>query len=153
MKATRIFSLFVCIIILYGITNAGEKKLVNVDVPLPDDTKIIAPAEGVPKKIAAFSGAWEGRWAYYGADAALIVESINSKNAKVIYCRGKSDHYSMPASCERYNAIVASENPQIVINLGNKKLFFNMEANLNQLKGILEGPLASIDIMMTKIKH
>ena len=86
MKATRIFSLFVCIIILYGITNAGEKKLVNVDVPLPDDTKIIAPAEGVPKKIAAFSGAWEGRWAYYGADAALIVESINSKNVQRCGC-------------------------------------------------------------------
>ena len=36
---------------------AGEKKLVNVEVPLPDDTRIVSPAEYVPKEIAAFSGA------------------------------------------------------------------------------------------------
>ena len=86
MKTAQILALFVCIILIAvcGITDAGEKKLVNVEVPLPDDMKIVAPAEDVPKDIAAFSGVWEGKWIHYGREGALIVEEINSKEAKII---------------------------------------------------------------------
>ena len=98
MKTIQILALVVCVTLtaLCGTTEAGEKKIVNVEVPLPEDTRIVAPAGDVPKKIAAFSGAWEGKWTYPSSDAALIVEEINLKEAKVIYCRGKSDHYTTP---------------------------------------------------------
>jgi hypothetical protein len=156
MKTTQILALFVCIILVAvcGITDAGEKKLVNVEVPLPDDIKIAAPAEDVPKDIAAFSGVWEGKWTRHGIEAALIVEEINSKEAKVIYCREKtSGFYAMQAFCERYKAIGTPENLQIEFGRGEKNWFtFSMENNLNQIKGTHKTGSMINEIIMTKIK-
>ena len=154
MKIIQIFALIICTILiaLCGTTAAGENKLVNIEVPLPGDTKIVAPAEDIPKKIAEFSGVWEGKWTYPSADAALVVEEINSKEAKVIYCKGKPDHYTTPASCERYKAIVRPEKPEIEFSQGNKNWIFNLENSLNQIKGTHNTPLGSFEIIMTKIK-
>ena len=155
MKRIQVLALFVCIILIsvYGTTYAGE-KIVNVDVPLPDDIKIIACAKEVPKEIAAFSGVWEGKWTIDGVEAALVVEEINSKEAKVIYCRGEmKGFYEVPAGYERYKAIVKSKNLQIEFGHGEKYWFtFSMENNLNKIKGTFKRPTSINKITMTKIK-
>ncbi len=154
MKTTQILALFVCIILIAvcGITDAGEMNL-NVEVPLPDDIKIAAPAKDVPKDIAAFSGVWEGKWTVSVAEAALVVEEINSKEAKVIYCRGEtSGVYVTPAYCDRYKAIVTPENLQIEFGHSEKNWFtFSMENNLEQIKGTYKTAYVN-KIIMTKIK-
>ena len=156
MKKTQILALFVCIILTFvsGIAYAGEKILLNVKVPLPDDIKIAAPAADVPKDIAAFSGAWEGKWPITGSEAALVVEEINSKEAKVIYCQGElSGFYTSPARYERFNAIVTPENLQIEFGPIEKiRYTFSMENSLNQVKGIVKKPAGTDKINMTKIK-
>ncbi len=155
MKTTQILALSVCIILIAicGITDAGEKKLLNVEVPLPDDIKIVAPTKDVSKKIAAFSGVWEGKWIRV-REAALVVEEINSKEAKVIYCEGEMlGVYTSPASCERYKANVTPENLQIEFRPDEIKRFtFIMENNLNQIKGTYESPLGNYEIIMIKIE-
>jgi hypothetical protein len=154
MKTTQILALFVCIILIAvcEITDAGEKNL-SVEVPLPDDIKIVAPAEDVPKDIAAFSGMWEGKLTGSGAEAALVVEEINSKEAKVIYCRpATSEYYVTPAYCDRYKAIVTPENLQIEFGHSEKNWYtFSMENNLEQIKGTHKTAYI-YEIIMTKVK-
>jgi hypothetical protein len=154
MRTTQILALFGCIILIAvgGITDAGENKLVNIDFPLPVDTKIVAPSDNVPKEIAAFSGAWEGKWTYAGTESALVVEEINFKGAKVILCRGKSQISTMPVRCERYKAIVTPENLQIRFSQSNNLFIFSMENDLNHIKGIKKTPVGDNEITMTKIK-
>ena len=156
MKKTQILALFVCLILIAvcGITDAGEKKLVNVKVTMPDDIKIVAPAEDVPDNIAEFAGVWEGKWGHFGTEAALVVEEINSKEAKVIYCEGEqSGFYTNPAYYERYKAVVTPENLQIEFGPTEKIRFtFSMQNNLNQVKGTVKKPMGSDTIIMTKIK-
>ncbi len=156
MKKTQVFFLFVCIILIlgYGIIYADEIKTINVDVPLPDDIKIIACGKDVPKKIAAFSGVWEGEWGIDGVESVLVVEEINSKEAKVIYCQGEmKGYYNVPAGYERYKAIVKPENLQIEFGRHEKYWFiFSMEENLNKIKGTFKRPTSINKIEMTKIK-
>ena len=89
MKKAQILALFVCLILISvsGIIDAGEKILVNENLPLPDDAKITPPGADVPEQIASFSGIWEGKESNLEARVFLIVEEINSKEAKVISCR------------------------------------------------------------------
>lgn len=156
MKTTHIHALFVCTILIAvcAITNAGEKKLVNVEVPLPDNVKIVAPAEDVPKDIAAFSGVWEGKWTWDGAVAALIVEEINSKEARVIISKGKGQEpFPGLPSYDRYKAIVTLENLQIEFGRSEVQWYiFSMENNLNQIKGTVKSNVGGSDIIMTKVK-
>jgi len=156
MKKTQILALFVCLILtaVCGITDAGEKKLVNVKVPMPDDITIVAPAEDVPKDIRAFSGAWEGKAGYFDNEAALIVEEINSREVKVIFCKGEvSGFYASPASCDRYKGIVIPEKQQIKFGPNEKYWFtFSMQYNLNQVKGTFKAGGMEDDFTMTKLK-
>ena len=157
MKKTQRFACFVCLILIAvsGITDAGEKILVNVKVPLPDDIKIVAPATDVPKEIAAFSGAWEGETGFKPVvGAALIVEEINSKEVKVIFCRGeRSGFYESPAFCDRYKGIVTPENQQIKFGPNEKYWFtFSMQNNLNQAKGTFKAGGMEDHFTMTKLK-
>ena len=156
MKKTQILAFVVCIILfaMGGITDAGEKISVNAVVPLPDDTKIVAPATDVPKEIAAFSGAWEGETGYAGAGVALIVEEINSKEVKVIFCREEmSGVYARPAYCERYNGIVTPEKQQIKCGPAEKYWYtFSMQNNLIQLNGTFKMGGIKEEFTMTKLK-
>ena len=156
MKKTQILALFVCLILtaVCGITDAGEKKLVNVKVPMPDDITIVAPAEDVPKDLAAFSGAWEGKASYFDNEAALIVEEINSKEVKVIFCMGeRSGFYASPAYCDRYKGIVIPEKQQIKFGPNEKYWFtFSMQNNLNQVKGTFKVKSMEDEFTMNKLK-
>jgi hypothetical protein len=156
MKKTQILALFGCLILIAvcGITDAGEKISVNVEVPLPDDIKIVAPATDVPREIATFSGAWEGETGSTGTGAALIVEEINSKEVKVIFCRGERSGWSgSPAFCDRYKGIVTPEKQQIKFGPAEKYLFtFSMQNNLNQVKGTFKAGGMKDEFTMTKLK-
>jgi hypothetical protein len=156
MKTTQILVLLVCIVLLAicGISDAGEKKLSNLEVPLPDYIKIVAPAGAVPKDIAAFSGVWEGIWDWNRSKGVLIVEEINSKEAKVIISRGKGQGiYTPPKNYERYKAIVTPENLKLEFGYGESKWYtFSMQNNLSQIKGTIITPTGNSDIIMTKIK-
>ena len=153
MKQVLVILVGLILISVSGIADDGEKILVNVKVPLPDDIKITAPAADVPEDIAAFSGVWEGKWNHFNIEAALIVEEINSKEAKVILCEGEqSGFYAMPASCERYNSIVTPENLQIEFGPIEKiRYTFSMENNLNQAKVTIKNPGFSDKGIMNKI--
>jgi hypothetical protein len=155
MKMKQVLILFACLILISvnAVTNAGEKILVNEKIPLPDDAKITLPAKDVSKEIAAFSGVWEGKDSNFDAKAFLVVEEINSKKAKVIYCKTEVPELHMSASCYRYNAIVTPEKQQIEFGVNEKYWStFNMESKLNQLKGTIKNPGFSDKIIMTKIK-
>jgi hypothetical protein len=58
-------------------------------VPLPNDIHIIPPSADLPRELAAFSGRWQGTWVggdgRSGRDAILIIEEINTQEAKGIY--------------------------------------------------------------------
>ena len=156
MKITRLLPLWVCTILINvsGISVADEKINLNVKAPLPDNAKIIAPAEDIPKEIAAFSGVWEGNWPDLGADIDLIVEEIDTQKAHVIYCRGKSSGlYTFPASCQRYQTMMKRENPQINFARGESVLYtFSMGKTSNQMKTTQKTQLDIVEIIMTRIK-
>jgi len=133
---------------------AGEKKSLNLKVPLPDDIKIVAPAGDVPKDIAAFSGVWEGEWAYLGTKSALVVEEINFKEAQVILCRKEvSGYYAIPAKCGRYKAIVTPKNLHIRFSVSNNLYIFSMENDLNHIKGIFKTLSGDDQVTMTKSNY
>jgi hypothetical protein len=156
MKTTQIFALSLgfFLIAICGISDAGEKKFVNVEVPLPDDITVVAPVGDIPKGISAFSGVWEGKWTYTGADSALIVEKINPKEAKVILSLGESQlPYKIPARYVRYKAIVIPDNQQIKFYQSEDNIYiFTMENTLNQIRGTKKTPVGGSDIIMTKVK-
>lgn len=156
MKIPQVIALIVCIILItvLGMATASEKVLLTVEVPLPEDLKIDAPAKDIQKEIAAFSGVWEGEWSALGIEAVLVVEEINSKEARIIYARGKlSGFYESPASYERATARVIPEKRQIKFTLGTRDKFtFSIESNLEQIIGTEELPQGSYRIEMKKVK-
>jgi imidazolonepropionase-like amidohydrolase len=57
------------------------------DVPLPGSIEIIMPEPGVRPEVAAFSGAWTGKWDGV-LEHRLVVEDIDPPTARVIYAWG-----------------------------------------------------------------
>lgn len=57
------------------------------DVALPTDVTITPPSPDLKPEIAAFSGRWMGVWAGT-LDAALVVEKIDARSARVVYAWG-----------------------------------------------------------------
>ena len=155
MNKTLILALFMCLILISvsRIAGAGEKILANEKLPLPDDLMITSPGTDVSKEIAAFSGVWGGKENNYGAKVFLVVEEINSKEAKAIYCRGEVAAAHMPATCDRYKAIVKPEEQKIEFGPNEKYRYaFSMENNLNQAKVTIKNPGFSDKVIMNKIK-
>jgi len=58
------------------------------NVPLPDDLGITPPGEGVAPGKAAFSGTWAGIWVGISLNHVLVVEEIESDDARVVYAFG-----------------------------------------------------------------
>ena len=145
---------FLILISLYNISEAGDKIRVNVKVPLLNDIDITTPEENLPKELAAFSGCWEGKWSDYATETALIVEEINTRSARIVYCLGESSGlYTVPASCDRYHARVSPENMQIEFPVGETLYYiFSMEKDFNQIKATKKSPLDTIEIIMDKIQ-
>ena len=109
-----------------------------IDVPLPDNIKIISPSSEVPKEIAAFSGTWEGNWGGM-LEAKLIIEEINAKQAKIIYSRGDAaPGWNVKKGYDRVSAkVTPGKRPQIEWGDGinNPKFIFMMNKDLQSLAG------------------
>ena len=153
-KLLTALSLSAALTVFFGNALAGEKVLLTVEVPLPEDLKIVAPAEDIPKEIAAFSGVWEGELPVFGTEAVLVVEEINSKEARIIWAKGKlSGFYESPARYERATARVIPEKRQIKFALGARNKFtFSIESNLEYIIGTEDLPGESYRIEMKKVK-
>jgi hypothetical protein len=63
----------------------ADIPLCMLSVPVLDGVAIAQPAAGLSPGVAAYSGAWEGRWSGAQNTSRLIVESIDSTTATVIY--------------------------------------------------------------------
>ena len=153
-KLLTALSLSAALTVFFGNALAGEKVLLTVEVPLPEDLKIVAPAEDIPKEIAAFSGVWEGELPALGTEVVLVVEEINSKEARIIWAKGKlSGFYESPASYERATARVIPEKRQIKFAFGARNKFtFSIESNLEYIIGTVDLPQESYRIEMKKVK-
>ena len=153
-KLLTALSLSAALTVFFGNALAGEKVLLTVEVPLPENLKIVAPAEDIPKDIAAFSGVWEGEEPVLGTEAVLVVEEINSKEARIIWAKGKlSGFYESPASYERATARVIPEKRQIKFALGARDKFtFSIESNLEQILGTRNLQETYYRIEMKKVK-
>jgi len=60
-----------------------------VRTPLPDELMIYPPGPDVPAALAAFSGAWVGKWGD-DLDHTLVVERINGSKVTALYSWGVS---------------------------------------------------------------
>jgi hypothetical protein len=144
MKTTNIFALVGISILItaLGMATAGEKVLHTVEVPLPEDLRIVPPAEDIPKEIAAFSGVWEGEspYGHFDRKQVLVVEEINTKEARIIWAVGSvSGFYESPARYHRATARVIPEKRQIKFALGaREKFIFSIESNLKEIIGVLK---------------
>jgi hypothetical protein len=129
-----IFLVFVVILIT-------SQPSLSMDVPLPQDIKIIPPSPDVPKEIAAFSRTWEGNWDGW-LDAKFIVEEINSNQASIIYSWGDAPRWKTKKGYIRIAAKVSvgGKNPQIEFGDGEKKpkFIFTMNNDLKTIEGSRE---------------
>ncbi len=64
------------------------------EVPLPDDIRILAPAQEIPPRLAAFSGRWAGLWDGV-LTTVLVVESIAEGGAKVVFAWGVHEDWGL----------------------------------------------------------
>lgn len=79
------------------------------DAPLPEDVKIVRPAEGVPDSLRRFSGAWKGKWAGE-MDHVLVVEEVEaSGKASVVYAWGDSSRWNITRGWTRTTATISGD--------------------------------------------
>jgi len=150
MKKAIVFIFLISLTILLT-----SQFCLSIDVPLPENIKIIPPSSEVPKEIAAFSGTWEGNWEGK-LDAKLIVEEINSNQAKIIYSRGDAaPGWNVKKGYERVSAKVThGKRPQIAWGDGinNPKFIFMMNKDLQSLAGSRKFKGRDDKVQMRKIK-
>jgi hypothetical protein len=89
-----------------------------VNLPLPNDVKIIPPATDLSPEIAAFSGTWKGYWSGELA-AELIVERISSAEAQIIYSWGNSYKYGVTRGFDRETVKVVVSGSKVIIQSGD----------------------------------
>jgi len=81
----------VLLVLTYLSGCAGTGQGPAKDINIPADVTVVAPAEAIPKDLAAFSGKWAGAWygaatSTYMADQVIVVERISSPtSARVAY--------------------------------------------------------------------
>lgn len=103
------------------------------DILLPNDINIVSPTPDLPKELVAFSGKWAGTWFGGGADAILIVEKIDEKEAQVIYAwkfsSGRSGSLRITAK------VTPGKQPALEFEGRTIYLYFQMNGDLESLKG------------------
>ena len=67
---------------------ALASTLPGFGTPLPQNVKVQPPAGDVPAELAAFSGAWAGKWGTNGRTHTLVVERVEGRNARIVYSWG-----------------------------------------------------------------
>jgi hypothetical protein len=123
-----------------------EEKTTTLDSE-PNDISIITPNEDLSPRLTAFSGRWAGHWG--GAlPSNLIVESINSEVAVVVYTWG--DHPSGKFS-RGWNRIKVKVVPPGKIKFGTKvKFCFEIDVNQNVVYGTRQEQDSTSSIVMKR---
>ena len=96
--------------VLFIVESGALRSPPRTEVPSglvgPGDIAIHTPAPGLPVRLAAFSGTWQGRW-----DGELlsriVVERIDAHSARVVYMYAAAPDGSFPAGWSRLTADVS----------------------------------------------
>ena len=81
----------------------------NMTVALPNPESVVTPPPaGLASELAAFSGTWEGMWDGI-LQSRLIVETIDTKSARVVYVWGDHPSGAFKAGWQRYKAKILPE--------------------------------------------
>jgi hypothetical protein len=100
------------------------------DVPLPSDLTTAPPDPNLRKELAAFSGKWVGKWSGL-LDAVLIVEEIDSKQAKVIYAWGDALQWNTKKGYARFVAtVIPTDNGAFDFQAGSSSFHVQMNSDL-----------------------
>jgi hypothetical protein len=137
----------------------GSSTGFSQNIPLPKDIEVKVPSPALPKEIAAFSGKWKGTWSGGGADFILVVTEISLEKAEIIYANAEKDRIA--AACENITAsVIIGDNPKIKFDrvtrlttgrAGTRSWYtFELQKDLKTLKGILEGPQATLKATLEK---
>ena len=86
--------------------------------PLPGDLSLVPPVQGVPKSVAAFSGAWKGLWGGT-LPSALAVEQVDSNGtAKVVYSWGDEPMMKIKAGWARMTGTISNDTLHLMMDKG-----------------------------------
>lgn len=127
-------------------------------VALPPKINVVPPGKDLSPKIAAFLGRWEGVWDFIDMPVVLIVESISSATANVIYCTGKSKWGNRPDYSRRKAKVFSEEKIEFPIwgfDRGSQyviNFLLEMGEDLKMLHGEAEGRAGKLKIIMKKIE-
>lgn len=102
--------------------------------PLPNDIRISEPDSRIGKEIAIFSGKWVGKWDGI-LDAILVVEKIESDEAKILYAWGNAPQWNAKAGYRRYDAVVRGGNVPVLEFSTPSGVLFTVEID-NQASGL-----------------
>jgi hypothetical protein len=126
-------------------------------VALPPKINVVPPGKDLSPKIAAFLGRWEGVWDFIDMPVVLIVESISSATANVIYCTGKSKWGNRPDYSHRKAKVLSEEKIEFPIwgydgGSYTANLTLKMGEDLKILHGVFQGRKGKLSIIMKKIE-
>jgi hypothetical protein len=102
----------------------------------PPDVAIATPAPGLPKRLAAFSGTWEGSWGER-LPSRLIVEHISRTSIQVVYAWGDAVDRSFEAGWRRLSGEVLTE-ATIGWGRDDVRFTFEMSKDLATIDGVRE---------------
>lgn len=106
-------------------------------LPTPQDVAISPPAPGLPPKLAAFSGTWEGNWDT-SLPSRLIVEQIHPGIARIVYSWGDAPDDSFNTG---YTRTYAKTLPGGIIEWGGygaRHFLFTMDEDRTSITGKCE---------------
>jgi len=92
-----------------GLAITVSNGTLAADAPLPEDVKIVRPAEDVPDSLRRFSGVWKGKWAGE-MDHVLVVEAVlASGKASIVYAWGDSSRWKITRGWTRTTATISGD--------------------------------------------
>lgn len=86
-------------------------------VALPQKIEVVPPPKDLSPNIAPFLGRWEGIWDISEIPVVLIVESVSSTTANVIYCTGKGKGGNKPEYSRLEGKVFSGEKTRIEVPL------------------------------------
>ena len=152
MKSKRFLLILgmILIFINFTVTLGFTQK----NVPLPPEIEIVPPSPALSPELAAFSGRWEGVWEGE-LESVLIVEEIDSQEARVIYAWGDAPRWRTDKGYSRNVArVIAGSRAKIEWGGGERPKFtFEMGKDFKSIKGIRKFRDSYATITMKRVQR